>query len=245
MTLHTLVARLATLLVASSLAAAPYLFSRSLPQGSSTLGEVYQGAPPPSLFGPPSGTRIVMSSGTSVEAKMSTPGKRVRFYWRGEDGLGLNQIVETSFYPTSIRWIARNGGIRFVVSGKRPLTWTTVVEEWTLEEPKVLVEASLGVKHFGRARVRQVTSIYDAAVPGRDMVLASWRLGVTVSTRIGCSCSSGTVATCMRSTWTRAGSRFWLPLWKDMRRFGNQISQRTRTGAIPGSGRGGTTLLSA
>ncbi|MDH5493924.1 MAG: hypothetical protein OEY14_18380 [Myxococcales bacterium] len=109
---------------------------------------------------------------------MSTLGKSVRFYWRGEDGLGLNQIVETSFYPTSIRWIARNGGIRFVVSGKRPLAWATVVEEWILEEPRVLVEASLGVKHFGRARVRQVTSIYDAAVPGRDMVLASWRDGV-------------------------------------------------------------------
>jgi len=166
--------------IALAFAASPFVLPRSAPRALPVTVPVQQGVsesdlPPLGLFAPTQGERVRFNPDLSIKSSAVTSMQEVRFYWTAIGGLAQNQTVSCAFYPTSITPITRAGGIRYIVTGRRPITHNTVVEEWVLRAPVVLLDDVLGTKRLSRAGVRSRTVMYDAKNPGREMVEDAWR----------------------------------------------------------------------
>ncbi|MFT6362485.1 MAG: hypothetical protein ACJAZ8_000891 [Planctomycetota bacterium] len=133
-------------------------------------------APPPlELQGVNTGKRVNVAPGMSVTSKFSTSGAYVRFNWQNDHGLTKSFMQSTSYHPTSVEPILRNGEIVFIVSGKNATNGNTVIEQWSLSTPGVQTSPTGLYKMLRGGGVRKVKSLYSRPVVGRDMVQNLWR----------------------------------------------------------------------
>lgn len=123
---------------------------------------------------------VVAAIDTDVE------GKTLDLSWRyapfesyPEIGIDVDQTIATSYWPTAIRVIDAN---TVVVTGKeRAPSNSTVVEIWTFSDPSAGYVGDVNnpsniVWNFQPGERTAVDEVYDAATPGRDMIMAVFSL---------------------------------------------------------------------
>jgi len=89
------------------------------------------------------------------------------------DSQNAYQEFPLSYYPTSVEGV---GGGRVLVAGKRPRGGNTVVELWDFQAPNVLYPQPAGTPVVQTTTVNSITTLYDEASQGKDMVRLMSRL---------------------------------------------------------------------
>lgn len=143
--------------------------------GPAGAGAVSVGPPPHRLQGFDAEVVVPVGNGMSIRSSFSTLGQSVRWTWLAEDGLAMNLVTQTGYYPTLVKPVLRDGSLRYFVAGKHPISGSTVIEEWIPNPPTLVEEPTLGVKRLRGGSVRSVRSLFDASNLGMDMIESAWR----------------------------------------------------------------------
>jgi hypothetical protein len=96
--------------------------------------------------------------------------KRVTVSWMKQPGRTSNQQrITVSYWPTAMAVLS--DGKTLIIAGKRR-NGNTVIETWRFHMPLVLLPTppATGSAHLQDAVIDEITTIYDAAVQGQDMV---------------------------------------------------------------------------
>lgn len=145
----------------------------ALTQGGGSPGQVHEGPPPESLrFMPLHATDF--NNQYDISYSYSSLLKEVYINWHGGP-VGVNTPESTSYYPTALKPILRDGSTMFLVGGKRPTGGNTVIELWALNPPTHTQNPARDIQYLSGGGVRAKAVIYDAGIAGRDMVSGIWR----------------------------------------------------------------------
>ncbi len=133
---------------------------------------IHVGIPPNELHMRFSSSTLVPSNQLRAEIRLSTQEKWVEIRWRysasGGFPLGVDahatQHVALAYWPTAAEVVATN---KILVAGKEP-RGATRIEVWTLALPTVGTAG--GAYVLSPNPVADVTSVYQDAVEGKDMV---------------------------------------------------------------------------